>query len=53
MLRKCQSMLRDFVGLLRDLSMGVTEAHTVELPHRPLVETRMEPSVTDIVWPLK
>jgi hypothetical protein len=34
MSRNRQSLLRDFVELLRDLSMGVTEAHTVELPHR-------------------
>src|SRR5262245_1756539 len=27
-------LVRDFVGLLRELSMGVTEAQTLELPDR-------------------
>jgi len=46
-----QSLLRDFIGALRNPSVGVTEAHTVELPRLLVVETKMEPSVTDIVWP--
>jgi len=51
MSRNRQSLLRDLVELLRDLSMGVTEAHTVELPHG--VESKTEPAVTDVVWTLK
>ena len=46
-----RSVLRDFVGLLRELSMGVTEAQALELPHRRRSRARRNPSVTDVVWP--